>query len=74
MVLGAGIVGVLRLDQAGVIVIGELPRSLPPFSNLPILDFELIGQISTGALAVGAISLVAFCNGHQVRLDAAPLM
>jgi sulfate permease, SulP family len=58
MVLGAGIVGFFRLDQAGVIVIGELPRSLPPFTKLQLFDVELIGQISTGALAVGAISLV----------------
>ncbi len=58
MVLGAGIVGVFRLDLQGAIVIGELPRSLPPFTNLPIFDLELIGHISTGALAVGAISLV----------------
>ncbi len=58
MILAAGVVGVFRLDQAGVIVIGQLPRSLPPFTSLPFLDFELIGQLSAGALAVGAISLV----------------
>jgi SulP family sulfate permease len=38
-------------------VIGELPRSLPPLAKLP-LDFELITQLTSGALAVGAIGLV----------------
>lgn len=58
MVVATGIVGGLRLDQGGVLVIGELPRGLPPLAHLPILDLQLISQLSMGALAVGAISLV----------------
>jgi SulP family sulfate permease len=58
MTLAAGVVGLFHLDQAGIRVIGQLPRSLPPLVNLPIFNLELIGQLSTGALAVGAISLV----------------
>ena len=49
---------VFHLDNLGIKIIGEIPRSLPPFVKLPILDLELIGQLSSGALAVGAISLV----------------
>lgn len=58
MVFGAGIVGIFRLDEIGVAIIGDLPRSLPPFSSLPLLDLGLIGQLSSGALALGAIGLV----------------
>ena len=57
-VISAAISGLLHLDQIGVIVIGQLPRSLPPLANLPLFDLDLISQLSTGALAVGAIGLV----------------
>ena len=49
---------VLNLDQAGVVVIGEIPASLPPLATLPLLDLDLISRLSTGALAMGAIGLV----------------
>ncbi len=58
MVASAGIVAVLGLDQRGVAVIGEMPRSLPPLAQLPLLDIELIGQLSTGALAIAVIGLI----------------
>lgn len=58
MILGAGAVALLRLDTQGVSVIGDLPRSLPPISIPPIFDLALIGQLSSGALALGAIGLV----------------
>ena len=58
MVGAAVVVAALKLDQYGVIVLGELPRSLPPLASLPLLDLELIGKLSTGALAVSAIGLV----------------
>jgi SulP family sulfate permease len=54
----SAVVGLLRLDQLGVRTIGELPRSLPPLSRLPLFDLQLFGQLSSGALAVGAIGLV----------------
>lgn len=57
MIAAAAIVGGLRLDLQGVKVIGELPRSLPPLSRLSI-NLSLIGDLSSGALAVGAIGLV----------------
>jgi SulP family sulfate permease len=59
IVLSAAAVALLSLDARGVKVIGELPRGLPPLAtNLPLTDWELIGRLSTGALAVGAIGLV----------------
>jgi SulP family sulfate permease len=58
MVAAAGAVALLGLDGAGVVVIGELPRGLPPLTGLPVFDLQLIAQLSTGALAVAAIGLV----------------
>ena len=58
MVVASVAVFILELDQAGVQVLGELPRSLPPLADLPLFDLELIATLSTGALAVGAIGLV----------------
>jgi sulfate permease, SulP family len=58
MVLAATITAVFGLDQRGVLVLGELPRSLPPFTSLPLLDFQLMGRLSAGALAITAIGLV----------------
>jgi SulP family sulfate permease len=58
LVVASAAVAVFDLDQQGVAVLGQLPRSLPPLAKLPLLDLELIGRISTGALAVAAIGLV----------------
>lgn len=58
MVLASIIVFMFNLDERGVATIGELPTSLPPLANLPITNLELIGDLSAGALAVGAIGLV----------------
>lgn len=58
LVAAAVAVGVLGLDSQGVVAIGRLPRSLPPLARLPLLDLRLVGQVSTGALAVAAIGLV----------------
>lgn len=48
----------LNLNEFGVEVIGEIKGSLPPFTSLPLLDLDFIQRLSTGALAVAAISLV----------------
>lgn len=58
MIAATGAVGLLGLDRQGVDVLGELPRHLPPLARLPLLDLQLIGELSTGALAVSAIGLV----------------
>jgi SulP family sulfate permease len=58
MVVASAAVYFLGLDKGGVAVIGQLPRSLPPLTQLPLLNLDLIAELSTGALAVGAIGLV----------------
>jgi SulP family sulfate permease len=58
MVVMSVVVGVLRLDLQGVRTVGALPRRLPPWTPLPVLDLELVGQLATGSLAVAAIGLV----------------
>ncbi len=58
MIIATALVAGLNLDQAGLRVVGGLPRSLPPLVKLPLLDINLISQLSTGALAVAAIGLV----------------
>lgn len=59
MVVPSLIVYLLRLNQAGVSVIGELPsHPFPPLAELPLFDLNFIARLSTGALAVGAIGLV----------------
>jgi len=46
-----------NLTDLGVQVIGELPHTLPPVANLSF-SLTLISQLSSGALAVGAIGLI----------------
>lgn len=58
MVGSAAVVALLGLDQRGVGVIGKMPRTLPPLTDLPLLDIHLIGQLSTGALAIAVIGLI----------------
>ncbi len=58
IVLASIMVALFDLQNKGVTVIGELPASLPPLTDLPLLDIGLIGQLSAGALAVAAIALV----------------
>jgi len=58
MMISAAVVGVAGLDQMGVEIIGEIPRSLPPLAKLPLLDFNLIFNLSSGAMAIAAIGLV----------------
>jgi SulP family sulfate permease len=58
MVVAAVAVGIAGLDQQGVVVIGELPRSLPPVTDFSVLNGQRIGQLAPGALAVAAIGLV----------------
>lgn len=58
MVIASLIVFFMGLDQAGVDVIGQLPRELPPLASLPLFNLRFISELSAGALAVGAIGLV----------------
>jgi SulP family sulfate permease len=74
--LSAAIVFALGLHRQGVAVIGGLPSSLPPLADLPLVDLDLIGRLSTSALAIAAIGLVqttaisrAFAVETGQRLD-----
>jgi sulfate permease, SulP family len=58
MATTAAIVWFMSLDRQGVKILGRLPSSLPPLARLPLFDLGLIGQLSTGALAIAAIGLV----------------
>ena len=58
MVAAAVCVRILGLDARGVRVLGELPRSLPPLADLPLLDADLIFKLAAGAMAIAAIGLV----------------
>ena len=59
MVAASVVVWGLGLDKRGVIIIGKLPPALPPLAELPLFDLQLLGQLSTGALAIATIGLVA---------------
>ena len=48
----------LRLDTQGVVVLGTLPRSLPPLTELPLISGDLLFRLAAGALAIAAIGLV----------------
>ncbi len=56
--LAALITSASGLAQQGVLVIGEIPRGLPPLVRLPIFNVGLITQLTSGALAVAAIGLI----------------
>ena len=58
MGLAALAVAVFGLQNYGVAVLESLSRSLPPRADLPLLDIGLIGDLSTGALALAVIGLV----------------
>jgi SulP family sulfate permease len=61
-IIFAGIaVAVLRLDAAGVTLVGAIPRSLPPFtwrSLESIPDLGMISALAMGGLAVTLLGLV----------------
>ncbi len=58
MVAAGAAVAFMRLNQQGVAVIGELPRALPPLTDLSFVNMTRIGQLAPGALAIAAMGLV----------------
>ena len=54
------VVAVFGLDKQGVIVLGELPRNLPPLAPIwdSFTDWELINEMFTGVLAIALIGLM----------------
>ena len=58
MIAASAIVFVFSLNEKGVVVIGELPKGLPPLSEFSQFDLPAIPSLFAGALAVGIIGLV----------------
>jgi len=58
MMVTSLLVAIFGLDQAGVRVISDMPRDLPPMADLASLDLNMVANLATGALAVAAIGLV----------------
>ncbi|GAB4265813.1 MAG: SulP family inorganic anion transporter [Candidatus Promineifilaceae bacterium] len=58
MIAASAAVFFFNLTDQGVSVVGRLSMGLPAFQPLPLFNLEKISQLSTGALAVGAIGLV----------------
>jgi SulP family sulfate permease len=58
MIAASAIVFAFDLDEKVVVVIGELPKGLPPLSDFSQLDLPAIPSLFAGALAVGIIGLV----------------
>ncbi len=58
MIVSALAVVLFRLDEAGLVILGEMTGHIPKLVKLPLFDLDLIGRLSTGALAVAAIGLV----------------
>jgi SulP family sulfate permease len=58
MVLASAATAVLGLRESGVIVLGSLPRSLPPLADLPLASGDMLFDLAAGALAIAAIGLV----------------
>lgn len=76
MAIASLVVVLFQLNEAGVVVIGELPSSLPPLIDLSFFNLGMIANLSTGALAVAAIGLVqttaiarSFAAQTNQRLD-----
>ncbi|MDM8518833.1 SulP family inorganic anion transporter [Anaerolineales bacterium HSG6] len=57
MVTTSLLVGLFHLDQYDVIVLGELPRNLPPFAVPPLFNLALLEQVAIGSFAVSMIGL-----------------
>ncbi len=58
MIIASLIVYIFSADHAGVAVIGSLPSGFPPPTDFSFLNLDLMRELTTGAIAVGAIGLV----------------
>ena len=58
MIVAGALVAMLGLEEEGVLVVGAIPRSLPPL-NLPSLSLgEDIADLAPGALAIAILGLM----------------
>jgi SulP family sulfate permease len=62
VILGIVIVRVFQLDQAGVQIVGEIPKGLPSF-NIPQFDWQIINELAPVALT---LALIAFLEAISV--------
>jgi len=58
LILAATVVWIFSLQNQGIKVIGTVPVGLPPLMDFSTVNLDMIGQLSSGALAIGAIGLV----------------
>ena len=58
LLVATAVVYLLGERAAGVAVLGPIAGGLPSLAGLPLLDLHLLGELSTGALALAAIGLV----------------
>ncbi len=58
LVLASTLVWIFDLQNYGIKVIGTVPSGLPPLIDVSKINLDLIGRLSSGALAIGAIGLV----------------
>lgn len=58
MIVASIVVFIFGLHETGLNVVGKLPSGLPPLKSLPMFNYDLLMELSTGALAIGAIGLV----------------
>jgi len=58
MIMAAVATAVLGLDEQGIVVLGSLPRSLPPLTSLPLNSGDLFFELAPGALAIAAFGLM----------------
>ena len=57
IIISTIVVALLRLDQQGVSVVGEIPKGLPELT-LPVLDFDLWKKLLPAALLISVIGFV----------------
>ncbi len=58
LLMATAVVYLLGERAAGVAVLGPIVGGLPSLAGLPLFDLQLLGELSTGALALAAIGLV----------------
>ena len=58
LLAATAVVYLLGERAAGVAVLGPIAGGLPSLTALPLFDLQLLGELSTGALALAAIGLV----------------
>lgn len=61
MVAAGAAVAIFDLGANGVVVLSELPRTLPPFTAVNLFDLETINAMYTGRASVRPFPACLFC-------------